>query len=38
MLVILLIAIATVSCIGGLLIVNKAGAKDDICKYGYIEK
>lgn len=37
MLVILLIAIATVSCIGGLLIVSKAGEKDNICNYDYTE-
>lgn len=38
MIIALIIAIAAVSCVGGLLIVSKAGKKDNICDYGYIEK
>lgn len=38
MIIALLITIAAISVIGGLLIVNKAGEKDNICDYGYIEK
>lgn len=38
MIVVLLIMIAAISLIGGLLIVGKAGEKNNICKYDYIEK
>ena len=38
MIIALIIAIAAVSCVSGLLIVNKAGEKENICDYGYIEK
>ena len=38
MLVVLIIAIATICFIGGLLTVRKAGEKENICDYGYIEK
>ena len=37
MIIALLITIAAISLISGLLIVNKAGEKENICKYGYTE-
>jgi hypothetical protein len=37
MLVILILAIATITCIGGLLTVSHAGEKESICDYNYIE-
>lgn len=38
MIIALLITIAAISCVSGLLIVSKAGEKENICKYDYIEK
>ena len=37
MIIALLIMIAAFSCVSALLIVNKAGEKDNICKYDYTE-
>jgi hypothetical protein len=37
MLIALVITIAAISCVSGLLIVSKAGEKENLCDYDYIE-